>query len=151
MKKQMIITVLLLFVSIGAMAQKTEHRNLDNKLAIEGYDPVAYFKSGKAIKGKKDIALSHEGAVYYFSSEANKASFKKSPEAYEPQYGGWCAFAMGDYGEKVEVDPETFKIVDGKLYLFYNKYFNNTLKSWNKNEATLMKQADSNWKKITKQ
>ena len=69
MKKQMIITVLLLFVSIGAMAQKTEHRNLDNKLAIEGYDPVAYFKSGKAIKGKKDIALSHEGAVYYFSSE----------------------------------------------------------------------------------
>ena len=55
---------------------------------------------------------------------------------------------MGDYGEKVEINPETFKIVDGKLYLFYNAFFNNTLKSWNKNESNLKKKADANWKKI---
>ena len=55
---------------------------------------------------------------------------------------------MGASGEKVEVDPETFKIIDGKLYLFYNKIFNNTLKSWNKDEANLKQKADANWKKI---
>lgn len=149
MKKQMIITILLLFVSIGAIAQKTEHRNLEKNLAIEGYDPVAYFKSGKAVKGKKGLALSHDGAVYYFSTETNKTLFKKNPTDYLPQYGGWCAYAMGDSGEKVEVDPETFKIVDGKLYLFYNKFFSNTLKSWNKDENSLKKKADTNWQKIT--
>jgi hypothetical protein len=55
---------------------------------------------------------------------------------------------MGEKGEKVSVDPETFKILNGKLYLFYNKYFTNTLKDWNKNEATLKKNADANWPKL---
>ena len=76
--------------------------------------------------------------------------FLKNPKNYEPQYGGWCAYAMGSNGEKVEVDPETYKILDGKLYVFYNAYFNNTLKSWNKDEAKLKKQADKNWQKIIK-
>lgn len=148
MKKQIVITALLLFISMGAIAQK-DYRNLDGKLAIQGYDPVAYFEAGKAIEGKKSLVLKYKGAVYYFSSEKNKALFKNSPSKYEPQYGGWCAYAMGDSGDKVEVDPETFKIIDGKLYLFYNKYFTNTLKSWNKNQSVLKKQADANWKKIT--
>ena len=72
--------------------------------------------------------------------------FLKNPSKYEPQYGGWCAYAMGSAGEKVEINPETFKIIDGKLYLFYNAYFNNTLKSWNKEETKLKSQADTNWK-----
>ena len=76
-----------------------------------------------------------------------KEEFKKNPAQYEPQYGGWCAYAMGDSGEKVSIDPETFKVLDGKLYLFYNKFFNNTLKSWNKDEAKLKKSADANWSK----
>lgn len=57
---------------------------------------------------------------------------------------------MGDYGEKVEIDPKTFKILDGKLYLFYNAYFNNTLKSWNKNEKNLKSKADLNWAETLK-
>ena len=84
----------------------------------------------------------------YFSTTENKEAFKKAPAKYEPQYGGWCAYAMGNSGEKVEVDPETFKLKDGKLYLFYNKYFTNTLKSWNKDESNLQLKADNNWKKI---
>jgi len=63
----------------------------------------------------------------------------KNPAGYEPQYGGWCAYAMGANGEKVEIDPGTFKIVDGKLNLYYNAFFNNTLKSWNKDEVNLKK------------
>ncbi len=85
-----------------------------------------------------------------FSNALNKEKFLKNPSHYVPQYGGWCAYAMGANGEKVDVNPETFKIIDDKLYLFYNAFFNNTLKSWNKDEKNLKSKADSNWKKITK-
>jgi len=111
--------------------------NLDQNVAIQGYDPVTYFKENKAVKGKIELSVSYQGITYYFSSEENKDLFVKNPAAYEPQYGGWCAYAMGKSGEKVEIDPSTFKILNGKLYLFFNKYFNNTLKSWNKDEASL--------------
>ena len=74
----------------------------------------------------------------------------KNPTYFEPQYGGWCAYAMGSKGEKIAIDPETFKIVEGKLYLFYNAYFNNTLKIWNKDELSFKKKADLNWKKFVK-
>lgn len=151
MKKTSIILVVLLF-SITTFAQNTSKRikefNLENKVAIQGYDPVAYFTQKKAVKGKPSISTTYQGVIYNFSSQANKDLFLKKPASYEPQYGGWCAFAMGDYGEKVEINPETFKIIDGKLYLFYNAFFNNTLKSWNKDEINLKKKADTNWRKF---
>lgn len=131
-------------------AERLKHFNVQkNGLALDGYDPVAYFKTNKAVKGKQELAVAFEGLLYYFASKENKELFKQSPAQYEPQYGGWCAYAMGSSGEKVEVDPETFKVKDGKLYLFYNKYFNNTLKSWNKDETNLNRNAGINWKKIT--
>ncbi len=139
---------LLLSFSFSSFAQDVQKRNqqfnLENGIAIQGYDPVAYF-GNKALKGSKKISALYQGTTYYFSSENNKNAFQKSPKKYEPQYGGWCAFAMGDYGKKVEINPETFKIVDGKLFLFYNAYFNNTLKSWNENEKNLNAKADKNW------
>lgn len=153
MKLRNVFVAAVLFLSVSAIAQQAKrlaHFNVENKLAIQGYDPVAYFKQGKAVKGKKELSASYQGVVYYFANETDKAAFLKNPTAYEPQYGGWCAFAMGDYGEKVEIDPETFKILDGKLYLFYNKFLTNTLKSWNKNETKLKKNADANWEKLTK-
>lgn len=147
-----ILILFVAFISITTFGQTTAKRtkefNLENKTAIQGYDPVAYFTQKKATKGKATIAVTYEGVAYNFSSQANKELFLKNPAGYEPQYGGWCAFAMGDYGEKVEVNPETFKVMDGKLYLFYNAFFNNTLKSWNKDEANLKKKADANWKKL---
>ena len=147
---------LLFFVllSITSLAQTSVKRvkefNLEDKIAIQGYDPVAYFNQKKAVKGKSTISTTYEGVVYNFSTQVNKDSFLKSPSTYEPQYGGWCAYAMGSAGEKVEINPETFKIIDGKLYLFYNAYFNNTLKSWNKEETSLKAKADTNWKKFIK-
>lgn len=128
--------------------QRINQFNLENKLAIQGYDPVAYFKADKAVKGKKEFSTIFKSVIYNFSTKENLETFKKNPSTYEPQYGGWCAYAMGDSGEKVEINPETFKIIDGKLYLFYNAYFNNTLKSWNKNEKALKSKADVNWTKI---
>lgn len=150
--KQIIFTAFLLITGITVFAQETARKkefNLSkNGVAIDGYDPVAYFKQNKAVKGSSSHAIFHQGVTYYFSSVENKEEFKKNPSKYEPQYGGWCAYAMGKNGEKVEIDPETFKIVDGKLFLFYNKFFNNTLKSWNKDENNLHTKADANWKKI---
>ena len=124
--------------------------NLEQGLAIQGYDPVAYFTAGKALEGKSDISTSYNGVTYRFVSAHNRDMFKANPEKYEPQYGGWCAYAMGAKGEKVEIDPETFKIVDGKLYLFYNKFFRNTLESWNKDEAHLKVNADQSWTKFVR-
>lgn len=151
MKKQT-LAIVIAFMSLTVFGQnaakRIQHFNVEKKVAIQGYDPVAYFKQNKAVKGKAELNATYEGIQYYFSSQAYKDAFVKSPSNYEPQYGGWCAFAMGDYGKKVEIDPETFKIVDGKLYLFYNAYFNNTLKSWNKDESNLKRKADANWKKI---
>lgn len=144
---------ILLFIAFAFLHQvasaqnelRSKTFNLSKGIAIQGYDPVTYFTQHKAVKGKKEFAVSAEGVTYYLSSAGNKEMFLKNYKSYEPQYGGWCAYAMGATGEKVEIDPETFKIVNGKLYLFYNSFFNNTLPKWNKDEASLHAKADKNW------
>ena len=151
MKKTLITALLVASFRMLIFAQDVNHAkqsNLENGLAIQGYDPVAYFTMGKAVKGSKENAVSYNGALYYFASAESKDAFKKSPAKFEPAYGGWCAYAMGAKGEKVSVDPKTFKIVDDHLNLFYNKYFNNTLEDWNKDETNLKKKADLNWAKL---
>jgi YHS domain-containing protein len=151
---RMILPLLILLFSLHLYAQgqqdirKKGYNLSGSSLAIDGYDPVAYFTLGKATKGSAAYALVYEGVTYHFSSAPNKETFRAAPARYEPQYGGWCAYAMGKTGEKVEIDPETFKVLDGKLYLFYNKYFTNTLKSWNKEESVLRSKADMNWQKL---
>jgi len=115
-------------------------------LAIKGYDPVAYFTAGKAVKGKTEFIATVDGITYRFSTPQNRDLFKGEPAKYEPQYGGWCAYAMGASSEKVEIDPETFKIVNGKLFLFYHTWVNNTLNKWNADETNLHTKADVNWR-----
>ncbi len=149
-----LLLVFTVLIALSASAQsevlRTKHFNLgQNGLAIEGYDPVSYFE-GKPAEGSAKHSIRHQGVLYYFTTAAHLEAFKKDPARYEPQYGGWCAFAMGDYGEKVSVDPETYKILDGKLYLFYNAFFTNTLPKWNNNEQNLKKAGDINWKNTFK-
>jgi YHS domain-containing protein len=145
------LVIFFVFLTNVTFSQTTDFRvkqfNLDDGVAIKGYDPVAYFTQNKAIKGKRDISYAYHGVNYYFSTQTDLQAFQTNPEKYEPQYGGWCAYAMGHDGSKVEVDPETFKIINGKLFLFYNRFFNNTLKSWNMDEAGLHSRADANWQK----
>src|SRR5450432_738322 len=132
------VTILSLLSVLTGFSQTEAFRakqfNLDNGVAIKGYDPVAYFTLNKAVKGKREFSFSYHGIGYHFATAADQQSFQASPAKYEPQYGGRCAYAMGHDGSKVEVDTETFKIIDGKLYLFYNRFFNNTLKTWNQDE-----------------
>jgi YHS domain-containing protein len=146
--------IVAIFTATAVFAQdqqRAKQFNIENGVAVKGFDAVAYFTQNKAVKGKADFALIHQGVKYFFANNDNKELFKKNPSKYEPQYGGWCAYAMGATGEKVDFDPETFKIANGKLYLFYNKFFNNTLPKWNKDEAGLKVKADANWKKFYNQ
>jgi YHS domain-containing protein len=155
LKMKVLLTVLLLCYTAGVFSQTDDFRkkqfNLNDGVAIRGYDPVAYFSMGKAEKGKSAFSSSYHGVNYHFANAADLNSFQASPEKFEPQYGGWCAYAMGHDGSKVEVDPETFKIINGKLFLFYNRFFNNTLKAWNQDESMLHAGADVNWQKILNQ
>jgi YHS domain-containing protein len=132
-----------------------EHYNVSKKgLALEGYDPVAYFPDhgAKATKGLETITAVHKGVTYRFATEANKAAFLKAPESFEPQYGGWCAWAMADgKGDKVDIDPQSFLVEGGKLYLFYDGFFGDTRKSWNKagGATKLAAKAVENWARIS--
>lgn len=148
MNRIIIAFVTFLFLNTNLNAQaivRTKSFNLDKNVAIQGYDPVAYFTTGIATKGNKDLVAVAEGITYLFASASNKELFLKDYKKYEPQYGGWCAYAMGNSGEKVEIDPATFKISNGKLYLFYHSWTNNTLNKWNKDEVNLKNKADKNW------
>lgn len=148
-----ILITLLTFLTIQSFSQsediRKKHYNIKKLVALEGYDPVSYF-DGKPVEGDTEITFAYKGVIYLFSSTANQIRFKSSPEKYEPAYGGWCAYAMGESGEKVKIDPETYKILDGKLYLFYNFWGNNTLDDWNKAEKKLKDAGNQNWAKIAR-
>ncbi len=153
----LVITCFLLHLST-ATAQSTageavrkKQFNLENGLAIQGYDPVAYFTQNKAVNGSAANTFTYRNVTYRFATPANLKAFQANPEQYEPQYGGWCAYAMGATGEKVEIDPETFRVKEGKLYLFYHSFINNTLPKWTKDEANLHKKADASWSRISQQ
>ncbi|WP_299156311.1 YHS domain-containing (seleno)protein [uncultured Tenacibaculum sp.] len=137
----------ILFVLISTTIVAQEYNTKKGAVA-NGYDVVAYF-SNKAVKGNKQITTKHDGVSFRFSSQENLNSFKKNPKKYIPQYGGYCAYAIGKTGEKVNVNPKTFEIRDGKLYLFYNSWGTNTLELWQKEGADELKNnADKNWKQI---
>jgi YHS domain-containing protein len=130
-----------------------QHINLDSQgKALHGYDPVSYFM-GKPEKG--DGAISYEGkdGKYLFVSEKNREVFVANPDKYRFAYGGYCAWAMLE-GEKVDVDPERYKEIDGVIYLFYNTFFTDTLDKWDalaekESEQKLVERADRWWQKLT--
>lgn len=111
--------------------------------AIKGYDPVSYFNEQKPVKGQKEFSYEWKSATWYFSSEANLVSFKESPQVYAPQFGGYCAYGMSS-GKKYKIEPEAWKIVDGKLYLNYSK---NIHEKWLADEVAFIRDANANWKK----
>jgi YHS domain-containing protein len=119
--------------------------NTKKGYVAQGYDVVSYFNH-EAVEGDSDYSTTHDGVNYKFTSQDHLDMFKANPEKYIPQYGGYCAYAMGESGKKVGIDPKTFEIRDGKLYLFYNAWGTNTLELWLENDMKgLQKKADQNW------
>lgn len=158
MKIQLLLFLLtwLFIVSLPAQNQaiRQQQYNLDkNGLALEGYDPVSYFTEKKPQKGNEKWSYTYQNIKYHFSSAQNRDAFIKNPNKYEPAYGGWCAWAIAQNGEKVNVNPLVYKISDGRLLLFYKNAFYNALNSWNKDqtkEADLLNKGDEYWNNIIK-
>jgi YHS domain-containing protein len=135
-----------LFAAISVQAQTPPVD--DNGLAVGGYDVVSYF-SGKAQQGSKSYAVKHHDATYYFANKANRDAFKKSPNNYLPQFDGYCAWGVGAKSTKFPINPETYTVIDGKLYLFFNGPFNgepfNTYEDWGQRTTELKTAAHANW------
>ncbi|MBX9926075.1 MAG: hypothetical protein K2Y05_06935 [Hyphomicrobiaceae bacterium] len=115
-----------------------------DNVAVSGYDPVAYFVSAQPVKGSADITASHGGATWRFATEANRTAFLANPAKYVPQYGGYCAWAVSQ-GYTAPSDPNAWKIVDGKLYLNYNRSVG---RDWEVNAAANISRANTNWSKM---
>ena len=113
-------------------------------LAMQGYDPVAYFTEGEATKGNWKITTLHNDATYRFTTEENKAAFEANPEAYLPAYGGYCAFGAA-MGFKFDGDPNYWKIVDNRLYLNLSE---DIQKRWEGDIPGFIEQASANWEDI---
>lgn len=142
-----------LSINPGEPIQRQKHFRLTSAhVALDGYDPVSYFQSGP-VKGKQNINYDQEGVKYLFVNEANKNKFIAEPSKYEPAWGGWCGHAMAVKGEKVEINPLCYKIIQGRNVLFYKTFWANALTNWEKEikttpENTLMKKGDDFWNSI---
>lgn len=130
-----------LFLLFIAAAFATDAVNKSGALAIKGYDPVAYFTDGRAIEGKRDFSLDWNDAQWRFASREHRELFRKNPARYAPQYGGYCAFGVSQ-GHAAPVDPKAWKIVDGKLYLNYNR---KVQQMWLRDVPGSIEKADRNW------
>ena len=122
-------------------AQPEIYSNSATGIAINGYDPVAYFTMKKPVEGSAEFSTKWKGATWHFSSAQNKAEFISTPRKFAPQYGGYCAFAVS-YGSTATTVPEAWSVVEGKLYL------NNSLgvrSRWNTDIPGYIKKADANW------
>lgn len=116
----------------------------DEGLALKGYDAVAYYAVDQAVQGNQTYEYAWNGAKWLFSSSENLAKFKENPEAYAPQYGGNCSYAVSK-GYTAEGDPQAWKIVDGKLFLNYST---EVKEAWEKDQEANIKKGEENWKKM---
>ncbi len=151
--KNIKLLIVVMALSIVSITQAQIEPIDKNGLAIGGYDVVAYF-SGAATKGFENFSTKHKGITYYFASRENRETFKNSPSQYLPQYDGYCAWGVGAKEAKFPINPETFDIVDGKLYLFFNAPFQgeifDTSKLWNVETTKLLVAGKKNWPKVKK-
>jgi len=138
---------IFLTIVFSGFGQSIDHNTKKGYGAL-GYDLVGYF-DGVVLEGKKEWSTSFQDTNFKFSSKANLEKFVAAPEKYLPKYGGYCAYAMALSGKKVGVNPETYEIRDGQLYLFYNSGRTNTLEKWLGESPNILKnKADKNWEKV---
>jgi YHS domain-containing protein len=144
-------SLIVVFLFISSVVYSQQDYNTKKGFIAGGYDVVAYF-SNKSEKGNKKFTTTYDGVKFKFISVENLKLFTSNPKKYTPQYGGFCAYAIGKSGDKVSINPKTFEIRDGKLYLFYNAWGTNTLEFWsNEGPKELQMKADQNWEKLQKE
>jgi len=136
----------LLMVVFSGGAAAGEYFEKDG-VALRGYDPVAYFREGRPVKGLAAYTAKYKGSTFQFVSPVNRDAFVADPTTYAPQYGGFCAYGA-DGGYKAATDPAAFSVVDGKLYLNYDRAVQ---KEWNKDVPGHIVKADKNWPTVSTQ
>jgi YHS domain-containing protein len=140
--KNLSLILLAVGLALPVFAQTKTLLNLDKTgVAIQGYDPVAFFTDNKPVKGDQKFLLKHDGAIYFFASKEHKDLFKADPAKYTPEFGGYCAYGVSR-NKLVEIDVDAFQIVDGKLLLQYSKGIRDDFNSDTKGNLA---KADANW------
>jgi len=136
--------ILFAFLALAALSTAVSAKellNLENGVAIQGYDPVAFFTDHRPVKGNAQFQSQYRGAKYYFASAEHKAAFDKEPATYEPQFGGFCAYGASR-GKTVPVKIETWEVLNGRLLLQYDL---DVKSKFNKDPQGTLKKADENW------
>ena len=140
-----VAATMLLTLSSAALA--VEPIDTKRGLAVRGYDTVAFFQENAAVEGSEQFTTEWQGATWRFKSAANRDAFVAAPEKYAPQYGGYCAWAVG-HGYTAPGDPEVWTIVDGRLFLNYNE---DVQEKWNPDRAKWISEGDKNWPTVLKE
>lgn len=144
--RSILIVSALFYSGLASAAVDPIYTGFFSNEAIDGYDAVAYFTEGKPVAGSDEFTFEYQGAVWKFASQEHLDLFRNDPQAYAPQYGGYCAYAVAN-GDTASAEPDLWTIHDGKLYLNYNRRINNQFR--NDIEA-FIEQADQNWPQIEK-
>jgi YHS domain-containing protein len=143
-----VLALLMLASAPAALADKPPvYTSVLSNKGLKGYDPVSYFADGAPAKGNKSIAYEWNGATWLFTSEEHRTLFKADPQKYAPQYGGYCAWAVSQ-GYTASGDPQVWRIVDGKLYVNYNKKVGET---WSEDPEGFIRLGDKNWPTVLAQ
>lgn len=137
-------TVLSVSLASAALSAGVELNASSTGLALQGYDPVAYFTMGEPTKGDWKITATFNEATYRFANEEHKAAFEADPEAFLPQYGGYCAFGAA-MGFKFDGDPNYWRVVDGELFLNISESIQ---ERWSTDIPGFIDKADTNWPEI---
>jgi len=136
-----LLFVFLAIAALSTLASAKELLNLENGVAIQGYDPVAFFADNRPVKGNAQFQSDYRGAKYYFASAEHKAAFDKEPAKCEPQFGGYCAYGASR-GKTVPIKIETWEIVNGRLLLQYDL---DVKSKFDKDPQGTLRKADENW------
>jgi YHS domain-containing protein len=141
--KKVLLLLSMIVLSVAVLAKEPVYQTRSG-VAIKGYDPVAYFTESKPVEGSSEFVHEWRGAKWQFASQKNLDLFKADPEKYAPQYGGYCAYAVAK-NSLAKIDPEAWRIIDGKLYLNYSA---NIQKRWEKDPPGYIAAANENYPKL---
>ncbi len=144
LKKTYVILSLVLLIASCKSPEASKEIYAPGNKAINGYDAVAFFTDAKPVMGSDRYAYEWKNVSWNFASQQNLDAFKANPEKFAPQYGGYCAYGTAE-GHKAPTKPETFSVVDGKLYFNYNL---DVKKAWDKDRAALIEKADTAWVRV---
>lgn len=138
--------IVLILKTADAQQEGKHFNNVDaGGVILDGYDPVAFFTDGKPVKGNPGFQFKYEDAIYYFSSQEHLELFKANPEKYQPQFGGWCAYAVS-LGRTAPIDVNTFSIVNNRLVIQHNQ---RAVNGWNKDVQGNLAKADKYWPAVS--